>query len=149
MKIIKVEQSNTYSCQFCRKEFRTNRNLKIITNHSPICSNLCRYRFIYQIVSSYSDKWLLYFGKHFNLSKKILDNRAELIFCLSKIFHKLMLSSINKEAQGSGSKNNARKVEHKAPKEMEAQAQKTLYNRVLSLPFEPAPVFSYLGGRFI
>tara|TARA_Y100000310_G_C20654930_1_gene801489 strand:+ start:911 stop:1339 length:429 start_codon:yes stop_codon:yes gene_type:complete len=132
MKKIKIIPINIYSCQFCGRDFETTKEYIITPEHSPICSNLCLFRFIYKILKDYDKETLYFIGKELNIIKKDMYTQKELSYNLTKHYVKMGLSSINKEAQCSSSNKQAQHHEHK-----QAHTQHILYNRMLSLSAEP------------
>ena len=56
-----------YSCNFCGKIFQSDKELKIIANVSPLCSNGCKYKRYYSILSDYSEEQIKSLFKILNI----------------------------------------------------------------------------------
>lgn len=57
MQIIEIQPTNSYSCQFCQKEIVSDKELEIIENEKPYCSNSCLFKFCYALaLSSFPNK---------------------------------------------------------------------------------------------
>lgn len=89
--------SNIYSCQFCNKEFETTEIYQIVVGISPVCSDYCFFRIVYNILSQYDNEQL----QNLNSLIKTLNISSQgwkgTIFDNSKIYKKLILSSIKRE----------------------------------------------------
>lgn len=132
MKVINLNPINYYSCQFCERDFESDKELIIIKGNSPLCSQLCLFRFIFKILKGYDKNELDILAKELCISQKPLSLSHNLVYNLTKVIIKTKIPNINIEAQGSGSSKQAQ-----IPEQKQAQAQHTLYNRVLSLSAEP------------
>ncbi len=58
MKKTALKTQNIYSCQFCHGDFRSSQDFKIILDLFPLCSNLCRFKLYFRILSTHTDKTL-------------------------------------------------------------------------------------------
>ncbi len=132
MKITLINPTNYYTCQFCFKDFKSDKEYIIIQEYSPLCSNLCLFRFIYRILRDYDEKMLNVIEKHFNINQKSLSLSQKRAYNLTKLIIKKEITNINIEAQGSGSKKQAQ-----IPEQIQAQAQHIPYKGMLSLLAEP------------
>lgn len=152
MKVIQINPSNLYSCQYCGNEFRIEEDLVIFPQETPLCSNLCRFRLCYSIFIKYDYKTLFNLAKSFNLPLKNKETSHNLAYKLSKKFHNKVLSNIKQLAHGSGSNNMSRKRGLNGSKIL-AQAHTFPYIRECEPRFEPVPnkpIKSYqlIGGKF-
>jgi len=95
MQEIIINPLNTYSCQFCHKEFKTKLDYYIIEGFSPICTHKCLYKFIYNILKEYCEKELYFLSCHLFNTKKKDFNEKRAVYSLTKYFAKYGLSSIN------------------------------------------------------
>lgn len=86
---------NFYVCQFCKKEFISEQDIRVIIGQSPLCSWICRYRFYFTILSAYELKSLIYIAKLLKVRLKEGDAQGNLASKLSKYFTNKDLSNIN------------------------------------------------------
>lgn len=58
---------NTYSCQFCGKEFEDSRDLFIQFCVSPVCSYKCGFNVVYKLLKRYTPEQIQVLLDYFNL----------------------------------------------------------------------------------
>lgn len=97
IEIIDFNVKYTYTCQYCRKEFKSSKPLHIILNYSPLCSNICVFKKYYHILSKYRENTLISIRNILNIKKSSDFNKNTLIFEITKKYPKPNLSSINRE----------------------------------------------------
>lgn len=90
---IPVKFFGIYACQVCQKEFRSKKDLIVVKNITPVCSNRCFFKVVYKIISQYDNNGLQ--GLHSALEMpnycKIPKNEQIYEYC-KKLVNKLLSS---------------------------------------------------------
>lgn len=98
MKVINLTLINSYTCQGCKKTFRSKQELDIERNLKPNCSKRCEFKVIYNWVRfiQYPNEYLEFIQKTLikPLSKSKF-NRNNAIYEITKYLSKKGLSSLN------------------------------------------------------
>lgn len=96
-KIYDVKIYDSYTCQFCHKDFRSTTTLKIYPGYLPVCSKRCEFRLIYNTIArqGYSDETLQEMQGTLQINQQEGGfNRLNALFAISKYYAKIGLSNI-------------------------------------------------------
>ncbi len=97
MKIYDITPLNTYNCQGCFQDFKTDQKYIIEIEFYPVCSKRCEFKVIYRWIKllSISDENLEFMQKTIEKKDKIIEfNRQKAIFSITKHYANIGLANI-------------------------------------------------------